>query len=313
MDVTLHQLRVFQAVARHRSYSRAGEQLFISQPGVSMQIKALEQSIGLPLFERVGRGIRLTEAGEELLRYTDQVLALLDEARTVLEELGGVRRGSVKVAASTTAGIYIAPRVLGAFHRAYPGVRLSLDVVNRFTVQQRLLASEVDLAIMGLIENPAGLEVAEFLPNELVVIAWPGHPLDGVRDIPLEALAGETFLLRESGSGTRADTESLLAESGVLRGSSMELRSMGAIKQAVAAGLGISLMPLAALELELAVGRLVILDVQGFPKRRSWYLVRRAGRHASAAAATLWDFLIDYRDRAADGLIFPDGQGERRP
>ncbi|HKB49556.1 MAG TPA: LysR substrate-binding domain-containing protein, partial [Ktedonobacterales bacterium] len=176
MDINLHQLHIFQAVAEQGSYSRAAAVLYLSQPGVSLQVKALEKSIGLPLFEKVGRTLHLTEAGRELLGYSERIFGLLEETRLVMEELGGGRRGTVKVAASTTAGIYVVPPALGAFHREYPDVKLTLDVLNRFTVQKRLLDNEVDLAVMGLIEDPHDLEVAEFVPNELVVIGSPRHP-----------------------------------------------------------------------------------------------------------------------------------------
>jgi LysR family transcriptional regulator, low CO2-responsive transcriptional regulator len=299
MEINLHQLRIFQAVAEHGGYSRAAAVLFLSQPGVSLQVKALERSIGLPLFEKVGRTLHLTEAGRELLGYSERIFALLDETRLVMEELGGGRRGTVKVAASTTAGIYVVPPALGAFHRQSPGVTLTLDVLNRFTVQKKLLDNEVDLAVMGLIEDTHDLEVATFVPNELVVIGSPRHPFASRANIPLDELAGDTFLLREAGSGTRIDTERLLAARGLRPHFGMELRSSGAIKQAIAADLGIAVMPLAALELELAAGRLVVLDVIGFPVHRHWSLARRAGSHPSAAAAALWDFLLTYRDNLA--------------
>ncbi|HEY7347743.1 MAG TPA: LysR family transcriptional regulator [Ktedonobacterales bacterium] len=298
MLINLHQLRIFQAVAQQRSYSRAAEVLFLSQPGVSLQVKALERSVGLPLFEKVGRTLRLTEAGNELLSYSERIFALMDETQLVLEELSGARRGTVKVAASTTAGIYIVPAVLGAFHRQNPDVKLTLDVVNRFTVQERLLNDEVDMAVMGLIEDTHDLDVAEFVPNELVVIASPRHRLAGMKNIPLEELSKEVFLLREAGSGTRTDVEHHFLGKGAPVHVGMELRSSGAIKQAVTADLGISVMPLRALELELIVGRLVILDVVGFPVHRHWSLVRRRGRHLSAAALALWNFLLMYRDEA---------------
>jgi DNA-binding transcriptional LysR family regulator len=201
----------------------------------------------------------------------------------------------VKVAASTTAGIYIVPTTLGAFHKANPQVKLTLDVVNRITAQERLLNDEVDLAVMGLIEHPQDLEVAAFAPNELVVIAAPDHPLTQRRQVPLEALAGETLLLREQGSGTRTDVEAMLEQRGITVSVMMELRSSGAIKQAVAAGLGVAVMPLAALELELLTGRVAVLDVAGFPVMRSWSLARRPGRRLSAAAEALWAFLLAYR------------------
>ncbi len=298
MLYNLHQLRIFQTVAQQRSYSRAADALYLSQPGVSLQVKALEKSVGLPLFEKVGRTLRLTEAGRELLAYSERIFAIMDEAQVVLEELSGGRRGTVKVAASTTAGIYIVPPVLGAFHRQNPDVKLTLDVVNRFTVQERLLNDEVDMAVMGLIEDTHDLEVAEFVPNELVVIASPRHRLAGVKNIPLEELWKEVFLLREAGSGTRTDVERLFLGKGGPLHVGMELRSSGAIKQAVAADLGIAIMPLRALELELIVGRLVILDVVGFPVHRHWSLVRRRGRRPSAGALALWNFFLTYRDEA---------------
>ena len=307
MLMNLHQLRVFRVVAETQSYSRAAATLFLSQPAVSMQVRALERSVGLPLFERGGRSLRLTEAGRELLAYSERVFALLDEAQLVLDELRGARRGTVKVAASTTAGIYVVPTLLGAFRRQNPGVNLTLDVVNRYAVQELLLDGEADLAVMGLTEDVHDLEIAEFLPNELVVVAWPHHPLAQRRDVPLAALANEVFLLREAGSGTRTDVERVFAADGVPLRLGMELRSSGAIKQAVAAELGITVMPLSALELELATGRLVTLDVTGFPVHRHWSLVRRAGRHLSAAALALWDFLLAYRDEVRQG---PSPRGE---
>jgi LysR family transcriptional regulator, low CO2-responsive transcriptional regulator len=297
MDINLHQLHIFQAVAEHGSYSRAAAALYLSQPGVSLQVKALERSIGLPLFEKVGRTLHLTEAGHELLAYSERIFALLDETRLVMEELGGGRRGTVKVAASTTAGIYVVPPALGAFHRDYPEVKLTLDVVNRFTVQKRLLDNEVDLAVMGLIEDAHDLEVAQFLPNELVVIASPRHPMAKKRQTSLDELCRETFLVREAGSGTRIDTQRFFESRDLNIHVGMELRSSGAIKQAVAADLGIAVMPLAAIELELAVRRLTVLDVEGFPVHRHWYLARRSGSHPSAVATALWNFLIAYRTK----------------
>ncbi|HEV2404914.1 MAG TPA: LysR family transcriptional regulator [Ktedonobacterales bacterium] len=296
MEINLHQLRIFHAVAEYGGYSRAAEALYLSQPGVSLQVKALEKSIGLPLFEKVGRSQHLTEAGRELLGYSERIFALLDETRLVMEELGGGRRGTVKIAASTTAGIYVVPPALGAFHRESPGVKLTLDVLNRFTVQKRLLDNEVDLAVMGLIEDAHDLEVATFVPNELVVIASPRHPLAREKRITLDDLKDDNLLMREAGSGTRIDTERLLGARGMQVHIGMELRSSGAIKQAVAADLGIAVMPLAALELELELKRLLVLDVVGFPVHRHWSLARRAGGHPSAAASALWDFLIEYRD-----------------
>ncbi|HEX2349179.1 MAG TPA: LysR family transcriptional regulator [Ktedonobacterales bacterium] len=297
--MNLQQLRTFRVVAQQRSYSRAAQQLYLSQPGVSLQVRALEQSIGMPLFERSGRQLRLTEAGVALLDYAERILALVDESQQALEELGNARRGIVRVAASTTAGIYIVPRALGGFHRQNPGVRLTLDVVNRFTVAERLLRDEVDVAVMGLIEDAHDLQVEPFLPNELVVIASPHHPLAQRKHIAVSELVNDTMLLRERGSGTRTDIERMYAQGKLVMRQGMELRSSGAIKQAVAADLGIAIIPLHAIELELLARRLVTLDVEGFPIRRDWSIARRAGRRLSAAANALWDYLRLYRDEAS--------------
>jgi len=297
--MNLQQLRTFRVVAQQRSYSRAAQLLYLSQPGVSLQVRALEQSIGMPLFERSGRQLRLTEAGVALLEYADRILSLVDESQQALEELGNARRGIVRVAASTTAGIYIVPRALGGFHRQNPGVRLTLDVVNRFTVADRLLRDEVDVAVMGLIEDAHDLQVEPFLPNELVVIASPRHPLAQRKHIAVSELANETLLLREQGSGTRTDIERMFAKGQLVMRLGMELRSSGAIKAAVAADLGIAIIPLHAIELELLAKRLVTLNVEGFPIRRDWSIARRAGRRLSAAANALWDYLLLYRDEAS--------------
>lgn len=297
--MNLQQLRTFRVVAQQRSYSRAAQLLYLSQPGVSLQVRALEQSIGMPLFERSGRQLRLTEAGVALLDYADRILSLVDESQQALEELGNARRGIVRVAASTTAGIYIVPRALGGFHRQNPGVRLTLDVVNRFTVADHLLRDEVDIAVMGLIEDAHDLQLEPFLPNELVVIASPHHPLAQRKRIAISELVNDTLLLREQGSGTRTDIERMVAQGKLVMRQGMELRSSGAIKQAVAADLGIAIIPLHAIELEILAKRLVTLNVEGFPIRRDWSIARRAGRRLSAAANALWDYLLLYRDEAS--------------
>ncbi len=297
--MNLHQLHIFSTVAQQRSYSRAAELLFLSQPGVSLQVRALEKSLGMPLFEKTGRGLRLTEAGAELVSYSERIFGLLYETQAVIEDLGAARRGAVRVGASTTAGIYIVPRALGGFHRQNPTVKLTLDVVNRFTVAERLLHDEVDLAVMGLIEDAHDLEVERFVTNELVVIASPRHLLGQRRRISLMELANESLLLREAGSGTRTDVERIFAALDIPLRIGMELRSSGSIKQAVAADLGIAVIPLHAIELELLAKRLIVLDVEGFPMRRYWSLARRSGRRLSAAGNALWGYLLAYRDDAS--------------
>ncbi len=291
-DISLHQLHVFQAVARHLNFSRAAEALALSQPAVSMHVKQLEQVIGLPLFEKVGRRVYLTDAGRHLLDYSQRVFGLLGEAAQVLEEMKGAQAGNLRVAADTTAGVYVVPAYLGAFRRRHPGVNVTLEVANRSTLTQRLLMNEVDLAVMGQVPPEQNLVAEPFLANELVVVAAPTHRLAGRRRIPVAELAGESFLVRETGSGTRATAERFFAAAGVPLRVGMELGSNSAIKQAVAADLGVAVVPRRALDLELAARRLVVLDVEGFPLVRHWHAVHLREKRLSAAAVAFKSLLL---------------------
>ncbi len=292
-SLNLHHLRVFQTVARHLNFSRAAEEMILSQPAVSMHVKSLEEVIGLPLFEKTGRRIFLTDAGRHLYEYSQRIFALLRETAQVMEALRGGERGSLRVAADTTAGVYVVPGYLGAFRRSHPEVAISLEVTNRSAAVERLLLREVDLAVVGQVpEDAEELSATPFLANELVVIAWPGHRLAGERSVPVAALGEEAFLMREPGSGTRATAERFFAEAGVAIRVGMELGSNSAIKQAVANGLGIAVIPRRAIDLELQAGRLVILDVQGFPRLRHWHVVHGRGRFLPPPAAAFRAFLL---------------------
>lgn len=290
--LNLHQLGVFQAVARHLNFSRAAEELNLSQPAVSMHVKQLEENLGLHLFEKVGRRIHLTDAGRHLYEYSERIFALIEETLQCMEDVKGVHRGNLRVAADTTAGVYVVPSYLGAFRRAYPGVNVALEVSNRANVSRRLLLNEVDLAVMGQVPSEEDLCAETFLANELVVIAAAGHPLAGRKAIPVHELAGESFLQRESGSGTRATVERFFNAAGVPVRVGMELGSNSAIKQAVANDLGIAVVSRHAVELEVAAGRLAILDVQGFPLLRHWHVVHRRSKHLPPAAVAFKRFLL---------------------
>ncbi len=297
MQVTFRQLRVFQAVAQHRSYTRAAESLFLSQPAVSMQIKQLEENAGLPLFEQIGKKIYLTEAGEELLHYSRAITQQLAEAEVVLEELRGVRRGRLDITVASTAN-YFCSRLLAAFGRRIPQLKISLDVTNRERLIQKLENNETDLAIMG--QPPPELDViAEpFMDNPLVVIAAPDHPLARRRrQITLAELVREPFVVREPASGTRIAIERFLTEGGFDRNTRMEMRSNEAIKQAVQAGLGLGIVSLHTLELELETQRLIILDVASFPIMRQWYLVHGRAKRLSPMAHTFHDFILNEATR----------------
>ncbi len=291
MNITFRQLRVFGAVARHLSFTRAAEELHLTQPAVSMQVKQLEEVVGLPLFEQIGKKIYLTDAGREMARYGEAVIALLDEAELVFGEMKGLRRGRLHITVASTAN-YFAPRLLAAFCRQHPEVRVSLDVTNREGLLRALAENTTDLVVMGQPPAELDVEAESFMDNPLVVIAAPDHPLAGRRKIPLEVLAGETFLVREKGSGTRSAMERHFAEHGISLSTPMEMSSSEAIKQGVEAGLGLGLLSLHTLEMELALERVVVLDVESFPIMRHWFVVHRKGKRLSRVAEAFRRFVI---------------------
>jgi DNA-binding transcriptional LysR family regulator len=287
----LHRLRLFLAVARNGSYTVAARELSIAQPAVSHQVKALEREVGAKLFERRGRHIELTPAGRALAETADEVFHSLAEGARALAELTVGERGLVDIAADTTSGIYAVPAALGLFHRSHPRIDITLHVENRTGVLRRLTDRSCDLAVMADPPSTIGVEVVPFILDRLVAIAAPDNPLRDLRSISLSTLSNERFLLRESGSGTRAATERLFARAGLRLEPAMELGSTGAIKQAVAAGLGISVVSRWAIDLELQVGRLTVLDVAGLPIERRWSIVNLAGRRLGSAARVCRDFL----------------------
>jgi DNA-binding transcriptional LysR family regulator len=243
-------------------------------------------------FERVGRAIRLTDAGAELLGYAEKVCSLVDEARLAMGELEGLKRGRVALASVSTAGAYVLPPLLAAFRERHPGIGISLEVANRAVCQQRLLHREVDLVIMGRVPERIPHEAAPFLLDELVLIASRSHPLASARDIGAERLAREPFIFREAGSGTRLNAEEFLRRRRIATPARLELGDTSAVKEAVAAGLGIALLSRHAIRMELALGRLAVLDVHGLPLRRQWYIVHRQGQRLSRAALAFKAFLL---------------------
>lgn len=291
MHLTLRQLQVFEAAARLGGYTRASEALHLSQPAVSMQIRQLEEQTGMPLFEQIGKKIHLTDAGRALYRHAQSILAQVQGAQLELEEMRGVRRGQLNITVASTAN-YFAPQLLAAFCHRYPEVKVSLDVSNREHILAQLGESEKDLAIMGLPPDESGLIAHPFMENPLVVIAAPNHPLANMTAIPPSRLAEEPFISRESGSGTRMATERFFNAAGLQLTVAMEMSSNEAIKQAVQAGLGLGVLSIHTLEMELALNRLAILDVQGFPILRHWYVVHREGKRFSAVAQAFLDFVM---------------------
>lgn len=292
--LNLHQLQIFRTVAKHSSFSRAADELIISQPAISIYVKQLEKTVGTPLFEKVGRQVFLTEAGHCLNDYCERIFALMRETIQAMEALKAGENGTLRVAADTTAGVYVVPGYLGLFRRTYPKVTISLEVDNRSTVLKRLLLRETDMAIIGQVpDNEASLQVVPFLSNELVIIAPPGHRLATQKNISVQELTEETFLMREPGSGTRATAERFFTLQGIQIQVGMELGSNSAIKQAVANGLGIAIISRQAITLENRCGSLVILDVEGFPLHRYWHIVHLHNRALPPPAVAFKKLMLE--------------------
>ena len=290
-SVTLHQLRVFKAVADNLSFSAAAQDLRLSQPSVSYQVKELERAVGTDLFDRLGKQVSLTQAGHLLYGYVRQTLNVIDEAALALEELRGLERGSLKVGASTTVGIYLMPIALGGFKKLHPGLAISLEIGARGAIQERVLRNELDLAVVGPPLRDPDLVVVPFIDDELVVIAPREHPLARRRRLTLRDLKDEPFLMREEGSGTRYAVETAARRARVQLQVGMELGSNGAIKHAVESGLGLAILSRFAVGLEETAGKLALLDVEGFPVRRQWNIVHLKRNRMAAPVAAFIDYL----------------------
>ncbi|MBW4550928.1 MAG: LysR family transcriptional regulator [Aphanocapsa sp. GSE-SYN-MK-11-07L] len=291
-QATLHQLKVFEVTARHGSFTRAAEELFLTQPTVSIQMKQLTKAVGLPLFEQVGKRLYLTTAGKELLATCQDVFERLDQFEMTVADLKGVKQGYLRLSVITTAK-YVIPRLLGPFCQRYPGIDVSLTVTNHEQVVERLRENQDDLYIPSHPPENIDIHCHTFLDNPLVVLAPRSHPLAGETNIPIHRLSGESFIMREQGSGTRQAVEKLFAEHSVSIKVRLELGSNEAIKQAIAGGLGISVLSRHTLALEGAAGQLVILDVEHFPIPRHWYVVYPAGKQLSVVARAFFDYLQD--------------------
>ena len=305
--ITLHQLRTFRMVAEQLSFSAAASELQISQPSVSYQVKELEEALGVTLLDRLGKRVRLTEAGEILYGYAQRTLNLLEEAALVMEQLRGIERGTLRVGASTTVGIYVIPLALGAFKRLHPRLAVSLEIGGRGRLEERLRAGALDLAVMSGPFTDPDLEATPFMDDELVMVVPAGHPLARREGLSLRDFTSESFLMREVGSGTRLAVEHAARKAGVTLNVGMELGSNGAIKHAVEAGLGVAVLSRHAIELERREGGLVVVDVAEFPIRRSWSVVHLRRRRLPVAVQGFRDFLRTggWQDRPGGQAVGP--------
>jgi DNA-binding transcriptional LysR family regulator len=289
--LTMHQLRTFRAVADMLSFSAAAQELSISQPSVSYQVKELEAVLGVSLIDRRGKRVRLTEAGEVLYEYTRRILGLLDEAAMVVEQMRGVERGTLRVGASTTVGIYVIPLALGAFKKLHPKLAVALEIGARDTLQDRMRQGTLDLAVLSPPVADPELVSCSFMDDELVMVVPSGHPLAQRSGLTLRDFRDENFLMREAGSGTRLAVEMMARMAGVSLKVGMVLGSNSAIKHVVEAGLGVAVLSSHAIALERRQGGLVVVDVEGFPIRRPWSIVHLRRRPLPAAVENFMDFL----------------------
>lgn len=309
---TLRQLEVFETIARLGSFTRAADELFLTQPTVSMQIKKLTDAIGLPLFEQIGKKMYLTDIGQELHRTCHGIFEHLSQFEMAAADMKGLKTGKLRLAVVSTAK-YFAPRLLGMFSRQYPDIEVSLEVANREHILERLNNNMNDLYILDIPPEGDNFVVESFLDNPLVVLAPASHPLAGKKNISLKHIVEEPFISREYGSGTRIKTEQFFSKKGLKLKTRMTLGSNEAIKQAILGGLGISILSHHTLTLDSPENHLVILDVKGFPIKQQWHYAYPSGKQLSVVAKTFLAFLQNAPQLIVDlaltgvGIItFPD-------
>ncbi len=295
MRVSLKQLKIIEAIAKAHSFSRAAKLLHMTQPAVSMQIKQLERHIQMPLFERHHKQITLTEAGVELLHCAQQVRESIHQTANIMDAMRGVQYGRLHLTMAATAN-YFAPQLIAAFHRQYPQVDIQLSAINRKGMLKALDEHSTDMVIMGSPPDGHQLLGLPFMPNPLVVIAYPSHPLANQRNISMQALVDARFIVREAGSGTRRAVETFFAEHGMLLHASIEMNRVEAIKQAVMAELGLGIVSAHTLEMELKLKRLVVLDVKGFPILRHWYIVHKEGKRFTPVPQAFCAFVLKHAE-----------------
>ncbi len=294
MHLTLQQMKVFDAVARHGSFTRAAEEMHLTQPAISIQIKRLEDNVGMPLFEKIGKRNYLTDAGREMHAACIDILKRIENLGAAIGALQGSIMGKLRLSVVTTAEQFM-PHLLGRFVQEYPDVEPSMVVTNRASLIERLYANLDDLVIMGQIPDGMDMTAFPFMDNPLIVVANPNHPMANDRKIPLERIAGERILMREQGSGTRLAVARAFNARDLKVEPFMELGSTEAIKQGTMAELGISILSKNNIRTELETGQLAVLDVEAFPLLRRWYVGYRKGKQLSRVAETFLQFLLEHR------------------
>jgi DNA-binding transcriptional LysR family regulator len=289
---TLRQLDTFLEVVRQSSVSRAAEKLHVTQPAVSMQLRQLEEAVGMPLLEQIGRKIQLTDAGQDFQQYAVAAVGQLKQMEDAMAERRGIKKGRVELAIVSTAK-YFVPMLLVHFRKRFPEVEVVLQIHNRESIMNLLIRNEIDLIIMGRSPDNIDCSAVAFATNPLGVISAPGHPLSRRRNASMAILNDQDFVVRENGSGTRQSMERLFAEHHVNPHIVMEMPSNETIKQAVMAGMGLSFLSLRTIRQELASGHLVLLDIDGLPLMRHWHVTHLTSKRLSPVAKELKSFLVE--------------------
>lgn len=310
-NATLRQLKVFETVARLLSFSRAAEELHLTQPAVSIQVKKLEGHAGLALFEQLGKKIYLTPAGAELLSYSRVIIQQFQSAEEALDQFKGVSGGKLNVAV-ISAGDYFFPRLLVEFASRHKNVTLNFTVHNREELLHQLVDNMTDLAIM--VRPPADMDTINeaFAPHPYVIVAPPNHPLAQKSRIPMSVLMREQFVVREKGSDTWHSMQDGFGEHFAHINIGMEIKSTETIKQAVIAGMGISFLSAHTISQELQAGSLVVLDVRDFPLMLNWYVVHRKNKHLPPVAEAFKKFLLNDGSPLIQQILGLDPMPEKR-
>ncbi|MDR0578568.1 MAG: LysR family transcriptional regulator [Candidatus Accumulibacter sp.] len=304
-NITIRQLQIFSAAATHLSFARAAEELHLTHAAISLQIKQLEEVSDSALFDRIGKRVYLTDAGEVLSDYARQILRLIKDADESLMALKGLKGGRVSIAVTSTAE-YFAPGLLAAFRKKHPDVRVRLLVDNREEVARLLEANEVDMAVMGRPPANMDAEAVNFAPHPFVIVCGAEHPLAGRRGLTVGDIVAEPMIVREAGSGTRSAMEEFFRLRAIEPNIVMEMGSNEAIKQAVVAGLGISFLSRHTLGLELSTGHLIVLQVEGASVMRRWFMVRHKEKRLTPALAAFWDFVLEFAPDYLEKLAHPE-------
>ncbi len=291
MNLTFRQLKVFEAVARQLNYTAAAKELHLSQPAVSMQMKQLEEQASTPLIEKLGKKLFLTDAGIEMYNYSRSTMQQLRDLEETIVQLKSLQQGHLNIAVVSTANHFVI-RLLAGFAKLYPKISISLEVTNRSSLLEMLDKNECDLVIMGRPPSGHNLTASPFLENPLVVVSHPYHELAAKSSVSLKELEQQSFVVREQGSGTRHAAERFFTENGLDFKTKMDMSNNRAIKHAAEEGLGLAIVSMHTLELELKARTLTIINVDGFPIYRHWYIVKKEAKRLSPIATEFKDYII---------------------